>query len=74
MNEVGRIGIAKFILRETQHLAAVEGIGDALVLSTLLMIRASSSRSSVRTRTASSRMRPIPSRMVPRIRSGMDSS
>ena len=35
MNEAGRIGIAKFILRETQHLAAVEGIGDALVLSTL---------------------------------------
>jgi DNA end-binding protein Ku len=35
MNESGRIGIAKFILRDTQHLAAVEGIGDALVLSTL---------------------------------------
>ncbi len=35
MNESGRIGIAKFIMRETQHLAAVEGIGDALVLSTL---------------------------------------
>jgi DNA end-binding protein Ku len=35
MNESGRIGIAKFILRETQHLAAVERIGDALVLSTL---------------------------------------
>jgi DNA end-binding protein Ku len=35
MSEVGRIGIAKFILRETQHLCAVEGIGDALVLSTL---------------------------------------
>ena len=35
MNEAGLIGIAKFILRETQHLAAVEGIGDALVLSTL---------------------------------------
>jgi DNA end-binding protein Ku len=35
MSDVGRIGIAKFILRETQHLAAVEGIGDALVLSTL---------------------------------------
>jgi len=35
MNEAGRIGIAKFVLRETQHLAAVEGIGDALVLSTL---------------------------------------
>ena len=35
MNEAGRIGIAKFVLRDTQHLAAVEGIGDALVLSTL---------------------------------------
>ena len=35
MNESGRIGIAKFILRDTQHLAAVEGIDDALVLSTL---------------------------------------
>jgi len=35
MNESGRIGIGKFILREAQHLAAVEGIGDALVLSTL---------------------------------------
>jgi DNA end-binding protein Ku len=35
MNESGRIGIAKFIMRETQHLAAVETIGDALVLSTL---------------------------------------
>jgi DNA end-binding protein Ku len=31
----GRIGVAKFILREVQHLAAVEVIGDALVLSTL---------------------------------------
>ena len=35
MNESGRIGIAKFILRDTQHLAAVEGIDEALVLSTL---------------------------------------
>jgi len=35
MNEAGRIGIAKFVLRDTQHLAAIEGIGDALVLSTL---------------------------------------
>ena len=35
MNEAGRIGIAKFVMRETQHLAAIEGIGDALVLSTL---------------------------------------
>jgi len=30
-----RIGIAKFILRDVQHLAAVEVIGDALVLSIL---------------------------------------
>jgi DNA end-binding protein Ku len=35
MNEAGRIGIAKFVMRENQHLAAIEGIGDALVLSTL---------------------------------------
>lgn len=33
IRESGRIGIAKFILRDTQHLAAVEVIGDALVLS-----------------------------------------
>ena len=31
----GRIGIAKFILRDTQHLAAVEAIGKGLILSTL---------------------------------------
>jgi len=31
----GRIGIAKMILRDVQHLAAVEVIGDALVLSTM---------------------------------------
>ncbi len=31
----GRIGIGKFVLREVQHLAAVEAIGRALVLSTL---------------------------------------
>ena len=35
IRESGRIGIAKFILREVQHLAAVEVIEDALVLSTL---------------------------------------
>ena len=35
IQESGRIGIAKFILREVQHLAAVEVIGEALVLSTL---------------------------------------
>lgn len=35
IRESGRIGIAKFILRDLQHLAAVEVIGDALVLSTL---------------------------------------
>jgi DNA end-binding protein Ku len=33
IRDSGRIGIAKFILRDTQHLAAVEVIGDALVLS-----------------------------------------
>jgi DNA end-binding protein Ku len=31
----GRIGIAKFILRDVQHLAAIEVLDEALVLSTL---------------------------------------
>jgi DNA end-binding protein Ku len=31
----GRIGIARFILRDAQHLAAVEAIGDALVLTVM---------------------------------------
>ena len=35
IRESKRIGIAKFILREAQHLCAVEVVGDALVLSTL---------------------------------------
>jgi DNA end-binding protein Ku len=35
IRESERIGIAKFILRDVQHLAAVEVVGDALVLSTL---------------------------------------
>src|ERR1043166_5369421 len=35
VRETGRIGIAKFILRDTQHLAAVEVIGDALVLTVM---------------------------------------
>jgi DNA end-binding protein Ku len=35
IRESHRIGIAKFILRDVQHLAAVEVVGDALVLSTL---------------------------------------
>ena len=35
IRESKRIGIAKFILREVQHLCAVEVVGDALVLSTL---------------------------------------
>lgn len=35
IRESGRIGVAKFILRETQHLAAVEVIEDALVLTTM---------------------------------------
>src|SRR5438093_924359 len=33
MRESGRVGIAKFILRDAQHLAAVEVIGQALVLT-----------------------------------------
>jgi DNA end-binding protein Ku len=33
IRESGRIGIAKFIMRETQHLCAVEVIEDAIVLS-----------------------------------------
>jgi DNA end-binding protein Ku len=33
IRESGRIGIAKIILREAQHLAAVEAIDDALVLT-----------------------------------------
>jgi DNA end-binding protein Ku len=35
IRESGRIGIAKFILRESQHLAAVEVIGTAIVLSVM---------------------------------------
>ena len=35
LRKSGRIGIAKFILRDVQHLAAAEAIGDALVLSVL---------------------------------------
>lgn len=35
IRDAGRIGIAKFVLREKQHLAALEVIEDALVLSTL---------------------------------------
>ena len=35
IRESGRTGIAKFILRDVQHLAAVEVVDDALVLSTL---------------------------------------
>jgi len=35
IREAGRIGIATFILRDAQHLAAVEVIGDALVLSVM---------------------------------------
>jgi len=35
LREAGRIGIAKFILRDAQHLAAVEVIEDAIVLSVM---------------------------------------
>jgi DNA end-binding protein Ku len=33
LRDTGRIGIAKFMLRETQHLAAIEPIENAIVLS-----------------------------------------
>src|SRR5262245_23089616 len=35
MRESQRVGIAKFVLRDKQHLAAVEVIGDALVLTVM---------------------------------------
>jgi DNA end-binding protein Ku len=35
LRESGRVGIAKFILRDSQHLAAVEVIDDAIVLSVM---------------------------------------
>ena len=35
IRDSGRVGIAKFILRDAQHLAALEPIGDALVLTVM---------------------------------------
>jgi len=35
IKDSGRIGVAKFVLRSKQRLAAIEAIGDALVLSTM---------------------------------------
>lgn len=35
IRETGRVGIAKFVLREKQHLAALEVVEDAIVLSVL---------------------------------------
>jgi DNA end-binding protein Ku len=35
LRQSGRVGVAKFILRDTQHLAAVEVIEDAIVLSVM---------------------------------------
>jgi DNA end-binding protein Ku len=35
IKESGQIGVAKFVLRTKQRLAAIEAIGDALVLSTM---------------------------------------
>src|SRR4029450_11405171 len=35
VGEAGRVGIAKFILRDAQHLAAVEVIGNAIVLTVM---------------------------------------
>jgi len=35
IRRAGRIGVAKFVMRDRQYLAAVEAIGDALVLTTM---------------------------------------
>jgi DNA end-binding protein Ku len=35
LRKTGRIGIAKYIMRTTQHLAAIEVVGDALVLTVM---------------------------------------
>jgi DNA end-binding protein Ku len=35
IRRAGRIGVAKFVMRDKQYLAAVEAIGDALVLTTM---------------------------------------
>src|SRR6476659_3555550 len=35
IRQSGRVGVAKFILRDAQHLAAVEAIEDAIVLSVM---------------------------------------
>ena len=35
LDEVGRVGIARFVMRGTQHLAAIRSQGDALVLETM---------------------------------------
>ena len=35
IRDTGRMGVAKFVLRTKQRLAAIEAIGDALVLSTM---------------------------------------
>src|SRR5262245_50061614 len=38
IRESGRIGISKFILRDAQHLAAVEVIGNAIVLTVMRFV------------------------------------
>jgi DNA end-binding protein Ku len=35
IRRAGRIGVAKFVMRDKQYLAAIEAIGDALVLTTM---------------------------------------
>jgi non-homologous end joining protein Ku len=35
LEKSGRAGIAKYVMRERQHLAAVRGVGGQLLLSTL---------------------------------------
>jgi len=35
IRKADRVGVAKFVMRDKQHLAAIEAIGDALVLTTM---------------------------------------
>ena len=58
LRDTGRIGIAKFILREAQHLAAIEPIEDAIVLTLMRFadeLATRSRRSRCRAKTPESR-------------------
>ena len=63
MRESGKIGVAKMILREAQHLAALEAIGDALVL-TMMRFRTSSRTSRTSASRGKADMRPAELKMA----------